>query len=740
MDLPLQNIYSDRNTVYLFLRNKAKKLEIKVEKNFQSYYYQENPTGDYYTYSGSKAYKISCATMPKDIRLHKGVFETDVPLTKKYILSKDVDIIKSATRYAFFDIEVLLSPGTSIKAGTSPISCISVWDSYNETAKTFYLGDCKSEEELLYKFVKHIKKIQPDIMLAWHVAFDWNYLTKRLPNIAELLSPVGKSKWMGGQENSDAPAGISVVDYLQFFKKVYMREGSYKLDDICEKYLDHGKVHKEVDFTQLSEELKERNREDVVLMGELEKKFQLIPYYDEIRRLCKVNWEDLYHNSKAIEMLCFQEAKKMKLALPDKKKHNVKNSFQGAIRGIEEPGVFHKIGKYDLSGAYPAAIINFCLDEMNLSTKDDPKATNIDGVYFKQNPNTLVPLVARKMVTLKESIGKELANTAETNIKYSQIKNQYAGIKGVVNSTFGVLGNQYFRLYNENVVSSITFLIRDLLTYVQDELKAEGYKIIYHDTDSIFIANPDNVVDRMNELIQEWGRLKYNKDSVNINFAYEGHFKDLLILGTCHYYGVKTDPNAKPEVKGIEMKRSSSTKFEAGFQESLIKRVLGGDSQADVEKWIEKKHEDLRKDNITNYAFPAKVSLDKVYKNLPVFMRAINNSKLFDPSFEIKGADKFYYIYIERQGKDPNNKWIDVIAFKDEDDAILENFGDKVDWKQVGKRNIDSKVERIFDALKWGKEPPKGLLDCIDKPGKCDTKDLRLLKKDELRDKIDNAF
>jgi len=731
MQLPLQNIHNEKGDIYLFLRNpKTKKMEIKIDKGFNNYYYKESPTGDYYTYSGTRAYKVSQAMLPKDIRLMKGIFESDVPLTKKYIIEKDVEIIKSPLRYAFFDIEVLLSPSTSIKKGDAPISCISVWDSQKKKTKTFYLGDLNDEKKLLFEFIKYIKSLQVDMLCAWHVEFDWNYLSKRVPNIAELLSPISKSRWMGGQENSDAPAGISIVDYLQFFKKVYMREASYKLDDVCEKYLKHGKVHKEVDFFQLSDELKARNAEDVDLMAQLEDKFQLLPYYDEIRRLSRVNWEDLYHNSKAIEMICLLEAKKMKLALPNKKKHNVKGSFQGAIRDSEQ-GVFHKIGKYDLSGAYPAAIINFCLDETNISTKTDSDATNINGIYFKQNPNTLVPLVARKMVTLKESIGKELAKTPESNAKYSQIKNQYNGIKGVVNSTFGVLGNQYFRLYNENVVASITFLIRDLLTYVQDQLKAQGYKIIYHDTDSIFIANPDNVVDKMNDLIQEWGRLKYNKDEVKINFAYEGHFKDLLILGTCHYYGVKTDPKAKPEVKGIEMKRSSSTKFEAGFQESLIKRVLGDDNRAEVEKWIAKKHKDLRKANITDYAFPCKLSLDKEYKNTPVFVRALNNTKLFDPSFEIKGADKFFYIYIQRQGKDPNNKYIDVVAFKNEDDAILEHFEDKIDWKQVGKRNIDSKVERIFDALKWGKEPPKGLLECVDSG---------VSKKDDLKKQIDALF
>ena len=158
MQLALQNISYQytKNTIYLFLRNpKTKKLEIKTDKGFQPYYYKEHATGDYYTYSGTRAYKITNANLPRDIRLHKGVFETDVPLTKKYILEKDVEIIKSPMRYCFFDIEALISPGTSIKDGTSEISCISVWDSYKRKTKTFYLGDLGTEKTLIFEFVKY---------------------------------------------------------------------------------------------------------------------------------------------------------------------------------------------------------------------------------------------------------------------------------------------------------------------------------------------------------------------------------------------------------------------------------------------------------------------------------------------------------------------------------------------------------------------------------------------------------
>ena len=756
MQLAIQNIDSVSNTVYIFQRNPLTlKLEINSDK-YTPYYYRKDDTGSYITYSGERASRIDGA-IPKNAQLLKEVYETDVSIKKKYLLDKDIEFLPSPLRYMFFDIEVLCPPGTSVKNGTGYISSITTKDSYASTPKQFYLGEylvgvdyAQAEKLLLYNFIKHIKDIQPDMLLAWHIDFDWGYLCKRLPKIPELISPISKDRFWSGEGAAKAPLGISIVDYLTLFKKVNMREGSYKLDDVCEKYLKAGKVNKEVDFDILSPELKARNYEDVVLLNELEDKFKLLPYYDEIRRLARVNWEELYHNSKPIEMLCLTEAKKMKIVLPNKSGSNIKVAFQGATRGIEEPGVFHNIGKYDLSGAYPGAIINFCLDEMNITT-NSADSTLVDATYFKQNHNALIPLVTKKMVSLKENVGKKLAQTKEDDVHYTRIKNQYNGIKGIVNSTFGVLGNQYFRLYNDKIVSAITYLIRDLLGYVQEELKVRGYRVIYYDTDSIFIENGENIVDEMNTMIQEWGMLKYNKDRVTLNFAYEGHFKDLLILGTCHYYGVKDKKGAKPEIKGIEMKRSNSTKFEANFQESLIKRVLNGDVKADVEQWIDTQKDAIKKVAPSEYSFPSKVSLDKAYKNRPVFMRALDNSKLFKKDFVVKGGDKFFYVYIEapldsngKRQKDAQGTYIDVVAFKDNNCGIIDLFKDKIDWDKVIDRNIDSKAQKIFEALKWAPVDNKPLGVSLEASGLLDTvapvKSKISKKVAKIKSKIDSLF
>ena len=139
MHIPLQNIDTADGNVYLFLRDpKTKKLQVIVDNNFQTYYYKENSTGDYYTYDGKRAYKIKVDRLPKDIRLMSGVYESDVSISKKYILEKDIEITPSPTLYCFIDIEVLMPED---ETEDKPISCISVWNSHTKNVKQFYLGD-----------------------------------------------------------------------------------------------------------------------------------------------------------------------------------------------------------------------------------------------------------------------------------------------------------------------------------------------------------------------------------------------------------------------------------------------------------------------------------------------------------------------------------------------------------------------------------------------------------------------
>jgi hypothetical protein len=160
---------------------------------------------------------------------------------------------------------------------------------------------------MLEAFINYMRTEKFDIWLSWNVKFDYNYLYNRIPDFAEKISVINKVRYGDGEVSY--PAGISIVDYLTWFKKItFNKEKSYALDAIAQKYLNE-KSFEKINFGKLSPKLKEKNRNDVARMAKLEEKKNLVPYFDELRRLSKVEWEDLIWNSRIIDMLLLKEAK-----------------------------------------------------------------------------------------------------------------------------------------------------------------------------------------------------------------------------------------------------------------------------------------------------------------------------------------------------------------------------------------------------------------------------------------------
>jgi len=549
---------------------------------------------------------------------------------------------------------------------------------------------------------KHFLFIANNILThncGWNVSFDYNYLHNRIKNFAKRISPINQDRF--APEEYKYPAGISILDYMSLFKKVFMREASYALNNISQKYLNDDDWG-ETDFSQVTDDIKEKNINDVKRLVKLEEKFNLLGYFDEIRRLTKVQWEDLYHNSAIIESLLFEEAKKMNIVLPNKQEKVENTSFQGATRESSKTGALFNIGKYDLESAYPSMIINFCLDFQNIVTAKDTmtpsdlkNVVDIDGILFKQNPNTLVPNMVRKILTLKNNLKKELAEHPSEELKL-----KYNAIKAVANSAFGAFGNQYFRLYDNRITSSITYLVRDLLMYTKDELEKKSIETVYWDTDSIFADTTVNILPMLNETIQKWGKEKYNKDSIALKYDYEGYFEKLFLLAKCRYIGYlnkKGKGKIEQEVKGVEVKRVSSAKFEGQFQEKLIDMILDKKSREEVEDFILEQKKALKKAPLEDIAFPIKLS-SIVYKGNPIQKRCLDNSRIVFKDMKIGVGEVFYYIFVKGYGYDKSNKEINVLAFKKGQNIIPR---EKVDFEEMTRRNIDAKISTIYEAMGW---------------------------------------
>lgn len=732
LSFAVTNIANDGREIYLWHRI-GKNLSVFKDKTFFPYFYQVSPTGLFRTIDNKKVNKIMCSR-PSDIKRQRdeNSYEADILFTKRYLIDKVTSFGKAEIKYSFIDIEVMTKELPNYLYPEQPISCISCSNSYTNDIMTFYLGDISGaltdehREKLLFNnFVKWIKEQQFDLLLGWNfIEFDWRYLCARYKKLfgcelSEMISPIAQSRYLGSSKEEVSPnlipAGISVCDYLDFYKKIYRTESSYALDAVCQKELKE-QSYKKVDFSRLSEEIKEKNINDVKRMMDLEQKKKIIEYYDELRRMSMCEWADVTWNSKMLDMILLKEARQKGIVLPSKhfgEGIEIEETFEGAYRRCDT-GLYKNLWKLDLSSAYPMAIINFCLDIANI--KED--GITINTVKFHQNENALLPTIARKLISRKDILKSQLKATNPETEEYKDLQIKYDAIKAVVNSLFGVCGLKIFRLFDYRVAATITFLIRDLLHYIEDELKKRNITVIYIDTDSVFIEAKDNPKDLCNELVKQWAKERYNKDKIGIEFDLEGQFEKLFVVALCHYKGyLRTKTGLKEEIKGIEARRKDSSNFIREFQTNLIEKVMNEESKEEIVKWINSEKERIKTLPLIDIGFPCRINSEKEYKSIPIFLRGLGYTQELIKFNKVSG-DSFYWIPVMSFGKairkssrnktdkETGEKSIqssakevnkDVLCFDEDNYEHIK----EVNWDKVINKSIIDKVEHVFEALKW---------------------------------------
>jgi len=746
--MQLINISNLGRKIYLFTRDNEGKLSITEDNSFFPYFYEPSEEGKYISYNGIKLKKNFCCS-PRDVyklRSNKS-FESDVNYCKQYIINKIDKIEKCPIKWCFLDIEVLCEELPDVNEAKYPISCITIYNSFNKEYKTFYLGDYlkrnkvskMAEKRLIEDFLTYFKVEKFDLFISWNVSFDYDYMYNRIKNFAKLISPIGQLRY--GHDNIAYPSGISIVDYMEWDKKITLKKRrSYSLENVSiEELKDEEKIEK-IKFGVLDEVIMAKNIRDVKRMVMLEEKLNYIPYINEIRMLSKIEWEDVEFNSRVIDMLLLQEAKNRNTPLPMRPKGVEREKYEGAYKEVLELGKFNDITKYDISGAYPGVIIDFCLDPSNI-VKESEDGVRIENSIFIQNNKALLPTIVKQLIELKNKIKEEKLNTSIEHLSYKDICRKYEAIKAITNSAYGTMGNPYFRFYNYEVASSTTFLIRDLLHYVQDKLLTFGFKIIYLDTDGIFIKTRKNLTELLNDLVIQWAKEKYNK-TTSIEFIFEGVFERLLILAKCHYVGyINNGKGTEKEIKGVEIKRKDSSKYLAEFQNILIDKILNNELKDNIVNWIKRELERIKTLPLEDIAFPAKLTKKKEeYKSNTVVLKALENTKKFI-NYDAKIGDNFYYIYIEpienkvitkvyideqlyqsteqdltrkevlELLKDKidlkahkinvlhSKEAIDVLVFDEENKSYLKDI--KIDWDRMIERNIINKIELIFEVLGW---------------------------------------
>lgn len=481
-NLPLTNIFNNGKELTLFYRvNKT--LSIMQERSFLPYYYNPSPAGVFRGYFGNKYNKIICREpyqIPKERKPDSA--EADIIYTKRYLIDK-INITKADLRLCFYDIETKSKDLPDPLYAPDPITCITAYDNYTENYTTFWTKDYQTEYELINAFVRYLQETKPDLMLGWNaLEFDYLYLCTRFPDFAEKISPIHKVV-----KRNNFPAGIAIIDYMDWIKKIYKYK-KYSLEYVyCDTFKLPYKPQK-YEFCSVNEEIKEKNIADVHKMVELENKLKAIPYFDELRRLTKTIWEDLTHYSILVDGFILQIAKEKGFILPTKPDEieKLRRAEDDIIGGYVycKPGLYSNVHLFDVGGTYPSLIRLFNLDPVNIRKIPNSQTIKVRKVYITQNANAIIPTICAKLISSRKEIQQQLETLKGE--EFDLLKKKDEAHKALNNSVYGITLFKSSRLYNKDIAETITYLARLLIRYTKLYLKKNKIEVVAADTDSVF--------------------------------------------------------------------------------------------------------------------------------------------------------------------------------------------------------------------------------------------------------------
>jgi DNA polymerase I/DNA polymerase-2 len=702
-----------------------------------------------------------------DRRLESGAIQ--VPHEEVEAREVDADL-----RVNTFDIEVDDRNGFP-EEGEEPIVCLTSHDSYQDRYVVWHAvapaGDgavveslsgyeplregsdvevrsFETEAAMLDAFLAYLEATDPDVLTGWNFEdFDAPYLLDRLERLnprseedlaIERLSRVGEV-WRGGWGGPDVKGRV-VFDLLYAYKRTQFTElESYRLDAVGELELDAGKERYSGDIGDLWEQEPERlleyNLRDVELCVEIDRKQDVIAFWDEVRSFVGCKLEDAPTPGDTVDIYVLHKVHG-EFALPSKGTVDSEEYEGGAVF---DPivGVKENVTVLDLKSLYP-----MCMVTINASpeTKVDPdsyegetyRAPN--GTHFRQEPDGIIREMVDELLDEREQ-KKTLRNDHPPGSEsYEQFDRQQQAVKVIMNSLYGVLGWDRFRLYDKEMGAAITATGREVIKFTERVANRLDYTVAYGDTDSVMLElGPDvskeaaieqsfELEEQINAAYDEFARDELGATEHRFQIEFEKLYRRFFQAGKKkRYAGHIVWKEGKDvddiDITGFEYKRSDIAAITKEVQREVIEMIVTGESKEEITSYLADIIDDFSDGDLSLDDVGVPGGIGKrltAYETDTAHVRGAKYANLLLGTNFGRGS-KPKHVYLEKIHPD---FWQRIeserpeisdeplyLEFKRDPDVVCFEYADQVpaefavDWDKMLDRTLRGPIARVIEAL-----------------------------------------
>lgn len=520
-----------------------------------------------------------------------------------------------------------------------------------DTPRDFDLEYCDSRAELLERLNDWLARHDPDALIGWNlVQFDLRVLHEHAKRLQVPLRLGRGGDEMGWREHgtrsnhffADA-AGRLIIDGIEALRSATWSFPSFSLENVAQTLLGEGKSidnpyqrMDEIDrmFAEDKPALARYNLKDCELVTRIFEHTELLRFLLERATVTGLPADRSGGSVAAFCHLYMPLMHRQGFVAPNLGERMPEASPGGFVMD-SRPGLYDSVLVLDYKSLYPSIIRTFLIDPVGLveglrNPDDSASVPGFRGARFSRTRHCLPAIVARVWE------GREAAKR-EHNKPLSQ------ALKIIMNAFYGVLGSSGCRFFDPRLASSITLRGHEIMRRTRELIEAQGYSVIYGDTDSTFVwlrsahaeADAARIGRALVQHVNQWWREHLQREfglESALELQFETHYRRFLMPtvrgaeegSKKRYAGLVQRPDGGEEIvfKGLETVRTDWSPLAQRFQQELYLRIFNGQPYQDyVRDYV--RHTlagDL--DDLLVYRKRLRRRLDDYQRNVPPHVRA----------------------------------------------------------------------------------------------------------------------
>lgn len=638
---------------------------------------------------------------------------------------------------------------------------------------------------------------------------------------AEKLSPWGKLSERevsyGKKTNRFySILGVAILEYIDLYKKYSKtpNQESYSLENISQVHLKEGKEKYEGPLHDLYandyEKFIRYNIRDVELVYKLDQDQGLIALAMMLAYANKVNYEDVFMQVRMWDSICYDWLRRKNIIVPPKEDKIKSRANEGAFVKHPIAGRYGHGASFDLDGLYPHLIMMYNIspetlvedyelpDEVaqwrdkNLLGLAAPAAVKLfategldfsllkkynltvtpNGAVYRRDIRGFLPEIMdvkyqeRKhyknlMLQAKKDLEAETNLTSKKDLekKIAKYDNWQSALKITLNSAYGAIANEWFRMYDMRNAEAITLSGQVAVKWIEARINGfmNGFLksgnvdyIIAIDTDSVYIdftkivtkiittdddrKDPKTAIRRLDKFCEKHlqpfieQQYKLLADYLNadhkMNMKREALFDSAIWTSKKHYIlnvynneGVEYN-TPKLKIVGLEAIKSSYPKAARDAQKEAFVYILNNDLQG-LRTFVDNFRNLFRKLPVVAIASPRSCNGLEQYsdpktiwgfKTPPhvrgalVYNHHVKANGLNKKYDLIKEGEKVRYMYL----REPNPLQTDIISFVDSIPTEL-GIGQYLDYETQFDKVFLDPLNIVVNAVGWKLEEEASL-------------------------------